>query len=288
MFSSVIAFLVGPLIDRYGARWLIVAGAVVAGAGYILLSQVQFFWHFMVIRWLPITVGDTLMGYMVINVMISRWFIHKRGRAISIANMGNGIAKAGIPLVAVGLFALVGWRNTWMVFGLVTLAVVVLPAFLLVRRSPEDIGLQPDGALAPPSILSRRKSGNGSPAGALRRCPMDPGGGRPDRHILAAGHHLRHRHLRNHRVEPAHPSLHHGHRILTRGRLHGHGNDGADADGGEPCLGRGRRAYRRAQGGRRPVPPPGVRPWRWPLRTPASPRSHWGSSSTDSASAGSW
>ena len=150
MFSSVIAFLVGPLIDRYGARWLIVAGAVVAGAGYILLSQVQFFWHFMVIRWLPITVGDTLMGYMVINVMISRWFIHKRGRAISIANMGNGIAKAGIPLVAVGLFALVGWRNTWMVFGLVTLAVVVLPAFLLVRRSPEDIGLQPDGALAPP------------------------------------------------------------------------------------------------------------------------------------------
>ncbi len=163
MFSSVIAFLVGPLIDRYGARWLIVAGAVVAGAGYILLSQVQFFWHFMVIRWLPITVGDTLMGYMVINVMISRWFIHKRGRAISIANMGNGIAKAGIPLVAVGLFALVGWRNTWMVFGLVTLAVVVLPAFLLVRRSPEDIGLQPDGALAPPQSSPGESPGTEAP-----------------------------------------------------------------------------------------------------------------------------
>jgi len=150
MFSSVIAFLVGPLIDRYGARWLIVTGALVAGAGYILLSQAHQFWQFMVIRWLPITVGDTLMGYMVINVMISRWFIRKRGRAISIANMGNGIAKAGIPLVAVALFALVGWRNTWMVFGLVTLAMVVLPAFALVRRSPEDVGLQPDGALAPP------------------------------------------------------------------------------------------------------------------------------------------
>lgn len=148
MFSSVIAFLVGPLIDRYGARWLIVSGAVVAGTGYILLSQAHQFWQFMIIRWLPITVGDTLMGYMVINVMISRWFIHKRGRAIAIANVGNGIAKSTIPLVAVGLFALVGWRNTWMVFGLVTFAMVVLPAFLVVRRSPEDMGLQPDGALA--------------------------------------------------------------------------------------------------------------------------------------------
>ena len=150
MLSSVVAALVGPLIDRYGARWLIVAGALVAGTGYILLSQALEFWQFMVIRWLPVTVGDTLMGYMVINVMISRWFIQKRGRAISIANMGNGIAKAGIPLVAVWLFVLVGWRNTWMVFGVLTLAVVVLPAFLLVRRSPEDMGLQPDGVLAPP------------------------------------------------------------------------------------------------------------------------------------------
>ncbi len=149
MFSSVIAALVGPLIDRYGARWLIVTGALVGGTGFILLSQVQEFWQFMVGRWLPVTVGDTLMSYMVVNVMISRWFIRKRGRAISVANTGNGLAKASMPLLAVWLFALVGWRNTWMVFGLLTLAMVVLPAFLVVRRSPEDMGLQPDGALAP-------------------------------------------------------------------------------------------------------------------------------------------
>ena len=149
MLSSVVAALVGPLIDSYGARWLIVTGALVGGTGFILLSQVQEFWQFMVIRWLPVTVGDTLISYMVVNVMISRWFIRKRGRAISIANTGNGMAKASMPLLVVWLFALVGWRNTWMVFGLLTLAMVVLPAFLLVRRSPEDMGLQPDGALAP-------------------------------------------------------------------------------------------------------------------------------------------
>ncbi len=149
MLSSVVAALVGPLIDNYGARWLIVAGALVAGAGYLLLSQTADFWSFMIIRWLPITFGDTLIGYMVVNVMISRWFVRQRGRAIAIANSGNGMAKASIPIVAVWLFALVGWRNTWMVFGLLTLAMVVLPAFLLVRRSPEDMGLRPDGTPAP-------------------------------------------------------------------------------------------------------------------------------------------
>ena len=154
MLASVVAALVGPLIDRYGARWLILTGALVGGTGFILLSQVHEFWQFTVIRWFPITVGDTLIGYMVVNVMISRWFIRKRGRAISIANTGNGIAKVCIPLVATWLFVLVGWRNTWLVFGLLTLAMVVLPAFLVVRRSPEDMGLQPDGALAPPQTSS--------------------------------------------------------------------------------------------------------------------------------------
>ena len=148
MLSSVVAALVGPLIDRYGARWLIITGALVGGAGFVLLSQVQEFWQFMVLRWFPVTMGDTLISYLVVNVMISRWFVRKRGRAISIANTGNGIAKSTMPLLAVWLFALVGWRHTWLVFGLLTWAMVVLPAFLVVRRSPEDMGLLPDGALA--------------------------------------------------------------------------------------------------------------------------------------------
>ena len=169
MLSSVIAALVGPLIDSHGARWLITTGALVAGTGFILLSQVQEFWQFMVIRWVPITVGDTLIGYMVVNVMISRWFIRKRGRAIAIANTGNGLAKASMPLLAVGLFALVGWRNTWMVFGLLTLALVVLPAVLLVRRSPEDMGLQPDGAVTPP----RPAPGEAPDRAALRQIDVD-------------------------------------------------------------------------------------------------------------------
>jgi hypothetical protein len=43
------------------------------------------------------------------------------------------------------LFARVGWRWTWAIFGLITLTLVVIPAAIFMRRSPEDMGLRPDG-----------------------------------------------------------------------------------------------------------------------------------------------
>jgi cyanate permease len=50
-----------------------------------------------------------------------------------------------IPLAAASLFVLVGWRNTWAIFGIVAPLLVVAPALIFVRRQPEDLGLRPDG-----------------------------------------------------------------------------------------------------------------------------------------------
>ena len=89
--------------------------------------------------------GEALLGSLVINVTIAQWFVRKRGRAMGLANLGTGVAKLSIPLVAASLFVLIGWRGTWAVFGVVAPLLVVAPALIFVRRSPEDIGLHPDG-----------------------------------------------------------------------------------------------------------------------------------------------
>ena len=145
LISGAMAPIIGPLVDRYSGRWLMAIGALVAGAGFILLSQITAFWQFMLARWILVTIGGALMGYMVVNVSISRWFIRKRGRAIAIATLGQGIAKVGIPLLTASLFLWLGWRHTWTVFGVLTLALVVGPAIAFMRRAPEDMGLYPDG-----------------------------------------------------------------------------------------------------------------------------------------------
>jgi hypothetical protein len=51
--------------------------------------------------------------------------------------------------VTAALFVWLGWRATWVIFGAVTLALVVIPALVFMRRSPEEMGLKPDGIDAP-------------------------------------------------------------------------------------------------------------------------------------------
>lgn len=145
LVGAVAAPLVGSLLDRHGGRWLIAAGGLVSGAGFLLLGQARDFWQFAIVRWLLISPGDTLMGSMVVNVSISQWFVRMRGRALALAGMGHGLAKVCMPLLAASLILYVGWRGAWVVFGVLTLTLVVGPSLLLMRRRPEDMGLLPDG-----------------------------------------------------------------------------------------------------------------------------------------------
>ena len=143
--AAMIVPLLGPWIDRHGGRGVLVLGVMMEGAGFMLSSLVQSFWQFVLVRCSLVIAGEALLGSLVINVTIAQWFVRKRGRAMGIANLGTGIAKFSIPLVAASLFVLIGWRNTWAVFGIVAPLLVVVPALIFVRRRPEDLGLRPDG-----------------------------------------------------------------------------------------------------------------------------------------------
>jgi MFS family permease len=151
LIGAAAAPIVGSVLDRHGGRWLMAAGGLISGAGFLLLGQSRDFWQFLLFRWLLVSPGDSLMGSMVVNVSISRWFVRMRGRALALAGMGHGLAKVGMPLLAASLILHTGWRGAWTVFGLVTLGLVVGPALLFMRRRPEDMGLLPDGARAQPN-----------------------------------------------------------------------------------------------------------------------------------------
>ena len=143
--AAMIVPLLGSWIDRHGGRGVLVLGVLMEGTGLLLSSLVQNFWQFALVRCSLVIAGEALLGSLVINVTIAQWFVRKRGRAMGIANLGTGIAKLSIPLCAAYLFVLVGWRSTWAIFGIVAPLLVVAPALIFVRRSPEDMGLRPDG-----------------------------------------------------------------------------------------------------------------------------------------------
>ena len=146
IISACIAPLVGTLVDRYGGRWLMVIGTAIVAVGYFLLTHVASFAEFAAIRLTLVSLGDSMMGYMVVNVIIAQWFVRQRSRALAISSMGVGFAKVCMPVLAAWLILTLGWRQTWLVFGFLTLVLLLVPALLVIRRSPESMGLLPDGA----------------------------------------------------------------------------------------------------------------------------------------------
>jgi MFS family permease len=115
-----------------------------------------------------VTTGGAFISSMVVSVTIARWFVRKRGRAIAMATLGQGFSKVGIPLVAATLFLWLGWRHTWSVFGMVTMILVIVPALVFMRRSPEEMGLYPDGICTDPPETGESQRRSASEAKAAR------------------------------------------------------------------------------------------------------------------------
>jgi MFS transporter, OFA family, oxalate/formate antiporter len=162
IISACITPLVGTLVDRYGGRWLMVIGTTIVALGYFLLTHVENFAQFAAIRLTLVSLGDSMMGYMVVNVIIAQWFVRQRSRALACSSMGVGFAKVCMPVLAAWLILTLGWRQTWFVFGVMTLMLLVVPALLVIRRSPESMGLLPDGAtelIGEPDATSKRDVG---------------------------------------------------------------------------------------------------------------------------------
>lgn len=157
--SGVVAFWVGPLLDRHGGRVLMVAGAVAMGAGFLALGLVHSLWQYYLVKGVLVTAGSAMTGLVVVNVALSNWFMRRRGVAIGIAAMGVSVAALITPVLATQLIEAFGWRTAWALLG-VTIPFLIVPMSLFVmRRRPEDHGLQPDGgAVATTRPLSKARA----------------------------------------------------------------------------------------------------------------------------------
>ena len=137
--------LIGPLVDRFGARTLLPVGALIAGTALVGVTFVDTLWQFYLVRGFVAAIGFTLMGSLVTSVAINNWFIRMRGRALAISTTGASISNVVMIPVAVYVIAEHGWREMFWIFAILTWIVVLAPSTILIRRRPEDMGLRPDG-----------------------------------------------------------------------------------------------------------------------------------------------
>ncbi len=137
----------GPLADRWGARRLAVVGMVVTGLGLALASVARTLVEVYAAYGLGVGLGIGLSYVPVLGVM-QRWFVRRRGFASGIGVAGIGVGTLVMPPIAAFLINAVGWRETYLIFG-VFAAVVGGGLAFLIEDDPRGRGLGPDGDPVP-------------------------------------------------------------------------------------------------------------------------------------------
>lgn len=148
-FREVVAGLsapfVGRWIDLWGPRYLIVGGAILVGLSLTLISFTSEFWQFGLFFGVIGGVGVACLSNAVVFPLVAKWFVAQRGRATGIVSSGANIGGMLLSPIIIWLMTISDWRTTWFVLGFVPVVVLVPIALFVMRRQPEDIGLEPLG-----------------------------------------------------------------------------------------------------------------------------------------------
>ncbi len=135
----------GKIADRYGARPVVFAGAVLLGGGLVATAHIQYF------PWMFVSYGVGLGGalactYIPCIATVGEWFKVRRDIALGIAISGIGCGTLVAAPVAAVLIERYGWRTAFEVFGwagaglLVMCALLLTPAPLTAEKKKVDIG----------------------------------------------------------------------------------------------------------------------------------------------------
>ena len=135
----------GWLTDRRGPRFVLTLGAIFLGAGYALMAAAQSPAQLTVALGLVAGLGMSA-AFVPCSATVVRWFVHRRGRALSIATSGSSFAAVTVPLAMGGLVGRFGWRSLYLTGALVVFVALMVGARLMVR-DPESKGLSIDHEL---------------------------------------------------------------------------------------------------------------------------------------------
>jgi sugar phosphate permease len=136
--------LAGYLIDRFGPRPMMLAGVLLSGVGYMLLAGVESYLGLLVV-YLGLISLSFSAGFMHSPMALANsWFIRRRALAMTLISSSIGLGGTIItPLLAFSVQTW-GWRYGAFLAGL-GLILIGVPVALVAKRSPESMGLAPDG-----------------------------------------------------------------------------------------------------------------------------------------------
>ena len=146
---------IGRLVDQWGARRVIMPTVTLFGLALLSLAFLSAqLWHLYAV-YLVLGITGSGKGPVPYTKVITRWFDHRRGLALGVSLAGISLGAVLMPPLAQALMNGVGWRHAYVVLGLLANAVTFPVVGLWLTESPQEMGLQPDGAAVPQAGTAR-------------------------------------------------------------------------------------------------------------------------------------
>lgn len=147
LLVGLLAPLNGWIIDRKGAKAVLLAGVVTLAISLALLSGIASMWQYFLVC-VFLGAGGSWTHHFPTQLLVANWFAKKRGLAIGILTASGGVGNILIPLISARLIKNYGWREALLILPILLIVPFVTVA-LLARNRPQDMGLLPDGDSEP-------------------------------------------------------------------------------------------------------------------------------------------
>ena len=134
----------GRLVRKYGAKPLILIGALISGASFALMGQAKTLPLFYLFAALLFISTGAFHG-IVPNTAVSNWFEQKRGKALGISTAGISLSGVLIPPLSLFLLKKYDLQTMFLILGLMTWTLVISSTALFMKKKPEDYGMRVDG-----------------------------------------------------------------------------------------------------------------------------------------------
>ena len=134
--SAVAMPFVGRLVDRWSLRGTIAIGAAISAVGLVLMGQVHHSWQIFMVYGVVYALGNSGTSIAPVVVMVSQWFIERRGVATSMAVSGNAIGQLFIVAALASLLVAIGWRSSYLILAVANVAILLPVTLLIVRPGP--------------------------------------------------------------------------------------------------------------------------------------------------------
>ncbi len=157
LVSALLSPIVGRVMDTRGPRMVIMTGVALMSVGLLLAPWVASPWQLYATLGVAVGGGANMMTYTTHSQFLPNWFARRRGFAISIAFSGAGVGAILLLPWLQSIILSQGWRASCVAMGLLVL-LVITPLTLLVRKSPAEVGQNPDGDIGSGAAAAEGKA----------------------------------------------------------------------------------------------------------------------------------